>query len=340
MPRILACLPRRATLDGMQNDAPLLDLATKYHKALPGRTRRYLNDRGIPDLLIDFHLLGWNEGRITIPIFNRMGELTFFKLARDPEAPALAPKMLASPGAYAELYGWDQVHRKPKNIIICEGEFDRLVLEGKGFIAVTSTGGAGTFRKEWADEFKAIPNVYICYDRDEAGERGAERVSRMIPHAKIVELPEEVGKGGDVTDFFVRLGKTPEDFIKLMDAALPAPPSPDSEARASVPRAGGLDPITRERVRRIKNQIPITSVIVGQYVRLERYGEQLMGRCPFHDDRNPSLAVYTETNTFHCFGCFKHGDVITFLREIEQLGFGQALDALDQMRFEHESKTA
>src|SRR5207247_3928313 len=117
--RILAHIRWRATLDGMQNDAALLDLAAKYHKALPGRRRRYLHGRGIPDLVIDFHLLGWHEGRITIPIFNRMGELAFFKLARDPEAPALAPKMLASPGAYAELYGWDQVHRKPKNIIIC-----------------------------------------------------------------------------------------------------------------------------------------------------------------------------------------------------------------------------
>src|SRR5437016_5209057 len=96
MSRILARLSPRATLGGMQNDAALLDLATKYHKALPGRIRRYLNDRGISDILIDFHLLGWHENRITIPIFNRMGELAFFKLARDPEAPALAPKMLAS----------------------------------------------------------------------------------------------------------------------------------------------------------------------------------------------------------------------------------------------------
>src|SRR5205814_8891092 len=105
----------------------------------------------------------------------------------------------------------------------------RLVLEGKGFIAVTSTGGAGTFRKEWADEFKAIPNVYVCYDRDEAGERGAARVSQMMPHAKIVELPVEVGKGGDGTDFFVRLGKSPEGFIKPMAAALPAAPAPEPE---------------------------------------------------------------------------------------------------------------
>jgi hypothetical protein len=49
----------------------LLQLDTNYHKALPGRIRRYLNERGISDLLIDFHLLGWNGQRITIPIFNR-----------------------------------------------------------------------------------------------------------------------------------------------------------------------------------------------------------------------------------------------------------------------------
>src|SRR5207244_10870298 len=124
----LCSYPSSATLTVITNTRDVLDLATEYRTAMPGRIRQYLYRRGIPDLLIDFHLLGWNGSRITIPIFNRMGELTFFKLARDPEAPALAPKMLASPGAYAELYGWDQVHRKPKNIIICEGEFDRLVL--------------------------------------------------------------------------------------------------------------------------------------------------------------------------------------------------------------------
>src|SRR5229473_2102680 len=53
----------------------LLDLATQYHQALPGRIRAYLNGRGIPDLLIDFHLLGWNGWRITIPVFNREGDL-------------------------------------------------------------------------------------------------------------------------------------------------------------------------------------------------------------------------------------------------------------------------
>ena len=99
----------------------------------------------------------------------------FLKLARDPEDPALAPKMLTTPAVYAELYGWDEVLKKPHQIIICVGEFDRLVLEGRGFIAVTSTVGAGVFRAEWAKEFEPIPEVYVCYDNDAAGRRGAER---------------------------------------------------------------------------------------------------------------------------------------------------------------------
>jgi DNA primase len=74
--------------------------------------------------------------------------------------------MLATRGSYVELYGWGHVLAKPPQIIICEGEFDRFVLESKGFRAVTSTGGAGTFREEWAKEFEDIPEVYICFDRD------------------------------------------------------------------------------------------------------------------------------------------------------------------------------
>src|SRR5436309_10955920 len=171
----------------MKTQPELAALAANYHKALPGRIRQYLNNRGITDLLIDCHLLGWNGNRITIPIFNREGEVAFFKFARDPEDKVPGPKMLASPGSYVELYGWEEVLKSPSQIIICEGEFDRLVLEVQGFIAVTSTGGAAVFRREWAAEFQTIPSVYVCYDLDEAGTRGAERVASLIPHSRIVE---------------------------------------------------------------------------------------------------------------------------------------------------------
>ena len=302
-----------------------LDLATQYHKALPGRVRAYLNGRGVTDLLIDAHQLGWNGWRIMIPIFDREGTLAFFKLARDPEDKMPGPKMLTTPGASAELYGWDQVLKKPSQIVICEGEFDRLVLEARGFIAVTSTGGAGVFRAEWARDFEAIPDVYVCCDNDDAGRSGAARVGQLIPHARIVELPDDVGKGGDVTDFFVRLQRNREDFEKLLAAAMPVPPSPATEKET--PRQSA-NPELREQIDRIKADLPI-AMVVERYIKLQRLGQNLIGLCPFHDDHKPSFTVFPKTKTFHCFACGKHGDAITFLREIEHLSFRQALDRLE-----------
>lgn len=317
----------------------LLDLATNYHRGLPHRIRRYLNARGITDVLIDFHLLGWNGGRITIPVLDREGQLVFFKLAKDPEDKSDAPKMLAWPAHPVELYGWDHVLAGPRQLILCEGEFDRLVLEAQGFYAVTSTGGAGVFRPEWAEALDPIPEVYVCFDRDEAGQRGALRVGRMIPEAKLVALPEEVGEGGDVTDFFVRLGRTREDFLALMERVQPAPPAP--EPAVPVRRAQSTETASalRQRIDRLKSAVPIVEV-VRQYVELRPSGSAFVGLCPFHDDHVPSFTVYPATGTFYCYGCRRHGDVIGFLQEIEHLSFGQALEALEALWYPHGARSS
>src|SRR5215813_9531861 len=154
----------------------LTDVARRFHRELPERVRTYLNGRGIPDESIDLNLIGWNGWRITIPIFDSDGKITFFKQAKDPENKAESPKMIAWPKGHLELYGWENLKGDPSEIIICEGEFDRLVLEATGFKAVTSTGGARAFKKEWASEFESIPQAYICYDNDKAGKAGALRV--------------------------------------------------------------------------------------------------------------------------------------------------------------------
>jgi DNA primase len=283
--------------------------------------------------MIDLNLIGWNGWRITIPIFNREGALVFFKQARDPDK-SNSPKMIAWPKGHLELYGWENLTSDSSQIIICEGEFDRLVLEANGFKTVTSTGGARSFKKEWTTEFESIPDVYICFDNDEAGRKGALRVGRLIPRARIVELPTEVGENGDVTDFFVRLGRNREDFLKLLQEAKPAPP--EAEAPRFVRKARNDD--SRERVERVKSVSPIAQ-IVGQYVQLRPSGNNLVGLCPFHEDRIPSFTVYPATGTFHCYGCGKHGDVISFLGLVEHLNFGQVLDALDRFNYQHESES-
>jgi DNA primase len=310
----------------MNQHQQLLKVAAEYHEALPPRIRQYLNARGIPDVLADFFALGWDGNRITIPIFSRTGEVAFFKFAKDPDDATPGPKMLTTPGARAELYGWEDVLHQPEELVICEGEFDRLALKAQGFRAVTSTGGAQTFRPEWAQELAAIPHLYICFDRDEAGRVGAEHVGGLIPTAKVVTLPDEVGEGGDVTDFFVRLGRTDEDFRALMARAMPVPPRPAAEPRDREPRP--VDSPLRQRIERLKDIVPLPDV-VRRYVELQGSGNTLTGRCPFHKDEVPSFTVYQETGTFYCFGCKARGDVIDFLRAIERLRFHEALDALE-----------
>jgi len=314
----------------------LMDLARKFHYDLPDRIRQYLNARGIPDEMIDLNLIGWNGWRITIPIFNRDGDLVFFKQAKDPEDKTDSPKMIAWPKGHAELYGWENIDAKSSKVVICEGEFDRLVLEASGFKAVTSTAGAGVFRQEWAREFESIPEVYICFDNDDAGRKGALRVGRMIPHAKILELPADVGESGDVTDFFVRLRKTKDEFLKRMEDAKPAPLAEETQEPKYVPVGQTKESRIDDRVERVKSLNPITE-IVGRYIALRPTGVQLAGHCPFHKDHVPSFIVYPSTGSFYCYGCGKHGDVITFVREMERLNFGQTLDALDRFTSQHES---
>ena len=310
----------------MNQHQQLVSLAAEYHEALPPRIREYLNGRGIPDVLVDFHLLGWNGTRISIPIFDREGRLALFKFAKSPDDTSDSPKMLTTPGARAELYGWEDVLYRPEELMICEGEFDRLALKAQGFRAVTSTGGAQTFRPEWAQELEAIPQLYICFDRDEAGRLGAEHVGSLLPTAKVVTLPDEVGEGGDVTDFFARLGRTDEDFRALLAQAVSVPPRPATDSRDREPRPA--DSPLRQRIERLKDIVPLAEV-VGRYVELQGSGNALTGRCPFHKDEVPSFTVYQETGTFYCFGCGARGDVIDFLRAIERLRFHEALDALE-----------
>src|SRR2546426_7434420 len=95
-----------------------LELAHQYHRSLPPPVREYLQQvRGITPAVIDHHLLGWNGGRITIPVFDRDGNFAFFKLAKDPEDKSAGPKMLATPGARADLYGWERVLANPEQIV-------------------------------------------------------------------------------------------------------------------------------------------------------------------------------------------------------------------------------
>ena len=85
----------------------------------------------------------------------------------------------------------------------------------------------------------------------------------------------------------------------------------------------------------IAREVDLESV-VEQYVDLRRSGGyRMVGLCPFHREKTPSFFVYTNDNHFYCFGCQEFGDVIKFIRLVENLTFKQSVKTL--YRFSQES---
>jgi DNA primase len=80
-------------------------------------------------------------------------------------------------------------------------------------------------------------------------------------------------------------------------------------------------------VQQIKAANDIVDV-VGSYIALRPAGPTFKGLCPFHDDSRPSLVVDPRRQSFRCWPCGKHGDVIDFVLEQERITFPEALELL------------
>lgn len=68
--------------------------------------------------------------------------------------------------------------------------------------------------------------------------------------------------------------------------------------------------------------------VIGQYVPLKRAGSNLVGLCPFHNERTPSFTVFPGTRSFYCFGCSTGGDVFTFVMRSQNLDYPEAVEFL------------
>lgn len=68
--------------------------------------------------------------------------------------------------------------------------------------------------------------------------------------------------------------------------------------------------------------------IASSYVNLKRFGNVMKGLCPFHNEKTPSFTIYPETGSYYCFGCQNGGDVVTFIRNIENLDYVESVKYL------------
>jgi DNA primase len=88
--------------------------------------------------------------------------------------------------------------------------------------------------------------------------------------------------------------------------------------------AGIISPVTLERIRAASDIVDV----VGSYLPLKHAGANFVALCPFHKEKTPSFNVNPHRQIFHCFGCHKGGDVFTFVKEYENIGFMDAVRRL------------
>jgi 5S rRNA maturation endonuclease (ribonuclease M5) len=200
------------------------DLVVRCNSTLPESIKDYLNNRGITNDLLELYKIGFGNfyGRnwITIPIRSKDGNFSFLKLRQDPEDQDNDTKYKFYPtGSNAEIFGWECLKYNIDMIVICEGELDCIILQSYGIPAITSTAGAGTFKKEWIEELKNLKKIYVCFDKDDAGDKGVEKLieslTENLPDTSIyrITLPERMIDGKDLTDYFTKYDGNPDELI-------------------------------------------------------------------------------------------------------------------------------
>jgi len=157
------------------------------------------------------------DKRFTIPIKNYTGNyinIRKYKLqAKDGE-----PKVISYGKGFGEvsLFPFDNL-KDDNQIILCEGEMDCILLNQNDYNAVTCTGGAGTWKKEWDSHFEG-KKIAIVFDCDDAGRKGAHAVTNKLldvaGDVKIIDLG--LDNKEDITDWFIKYKKTDEQLDNLI----------------------------------------------------------------------------------------------------------------------------
>jgi twinkle protein len=176
----------------------------------------YVLGRGINQESIDKFKLGFSENNgkkwLTIPHYQGKN-LVNMKFRSLPPAEKTFKRI---PGCKSILFNFDSLNGQ-EEVFICEGEMDTIALVQVGIgNAIGATTGSGSFDPEWIDQLKDLKKIYIAYDADEAGQKGARSLAKRLGYNRCynIELPD----GQDVNNFFSN-GNDIFDFQKLVKTA-------------------------------------------------------------------------------------------------------------------------
>ena len=168
----------------------------EWHDTMPADRRWYWTQRGLTHDTIGRFLLGWDGKRYTIPAIYR-GIPFGVKRRQSDVDDGIPAKYISLTGSRVGIFNADALWTA-HDVVICEGEIDAMLLCQVGYNAVSSTGGAGTWKPEWAKLFAAVRSIIILYDNDAAGRDGALKVRATLARARIATYPDGIKDAGEL----------------------------------------------------------------------------------------------------------------------------------------------
>lgn len=293
---------------------------------------------------------------VTIPVIDSDGNFCFNKY-RMFEGDA---KYRYDKGSTSRLYNTQNINPEDNTIYVTEGEFDAMVLQTEGLNAITTTGGAGSYKVEWFEPYRDYI-IVLCFDADNAGYEHCVKLYLQLVEAGFetgikMMLPSPNKFLKDVTDYYtagygdkfkelpviaIETGLHPDEYREMAEESNPkengrnrfyydefarlAQNKLDIEIRQKKAAARKVD-YDGDDLNEIKDKVEI-----GRYVP-EVYNKKPM-KCFWHTDRNPSM-IYnppehkTHPNTLHCFSCGAHKSVIDVVMYQSKCEFKEALEII------------
>lgn len=188
---------------------PDTDLVEVFYLRGEGHREYWYDVRGYTQETIERFRLGYTGTWYTIPIYVDGHFRNFQCLRHKPKGrKAWYIDVGALPFNFSTLRFTDWV-------VLTEGPVDAIMLRQHNIPAVSQTGGAGTWNNEWLHYFLHIKEIFVTYDNDEAGNKGAKRVAKNlgIDRTKIYNF-WDFSDGFDTTDFFKK--GTKHEFLETI----------------------------------------------------------------------------------------------------------------------------
>lgn len=180
---------------------------------------QYLQNRGIHEATARHFQLGLAQEsyglQLTIPYLSESGDCHGFKFR---SLPPQKKFFKITPGAQLPLFNQDAV-KSESTVLLTEGEFDCIILWQMGYRnCISIPMGAGSFKPEHWDTLSGKRRIYILFDNDKAGKKGARKIAERLDASRCYEVLTPGCK--DVNEFYLS-GGTKDQLDYLIENAKP-----------------------------------------------------------------------------------------------------------------------